>query len=509
MERYIDGNQKRDAQYRIIFDAMPNMISQFVFFLGMGTLAIMVPGALSGRQVDKLIVAASAFVLTTLLSSIILVSLLLPKRKELDWIAFILSIVISTTLVICAHRTLDVSAYVLSASFGLSLFGFALIFRGDEPRLLRDASSAAGAIVLTVTVFTPFIAARWLLTDYSFMEVGGTFLVSIIIFAVIAGVVYLPLWQRWWKLSMRVYCLYLAVIAVGLVSALQALPTSFGWLNAAYLAGLLSGLILLVGMFLGYLILLLASFVYQQATKQDPEQQIVSILLMYALFDLEFGAAWRGVDLIVPRPLNDRDLRRWLRHRLAGIPVKSRRIDRDMKWERIDPESLMRIAERLDGIIWLFRYSIPSSLRVLHSVTNDAVRNEIDRIVAALSNCQRSVLLRDAKPYEVARNLLANLEAAVTNQLGRFIKENNVAADPNRAQRAGKLAIKIIVALTPLAAAIAMRFLFPDITTVAQGVFDTFAVTWLVASVIRALDPKAEATLNLADKIGSITRPHG
>lgn len=460
----------------------------------------------SPRQVHSLIIAMVVVLGGTLLLMTVLGSLVCRARTGASWAAFAITLLITMAECRWAFGSWTAGGCVLGAVFGLLAFLMAWLFREDsEAGTMVSAIVCAGSGALTAALFAPFIAARYLAgPDYPLAGVLVAWLTGLAIVTVLELFVFGVVFPAMRFNSPRFQYAATSVLLIGVAALVQvSTPPTADWLLAGITAGL-AGLLAATGvMFLLMILSELLVLGIKRSLMDDPGPQL-SIILLYGLFDLEFGTLWRLVE--APIAMERRDMRKWLRNRLRRGTPPRHHMGASLDWATMEDAALKRLSQRLDVVIEMLHTSVGPSVAVVTAPTNASVRAELDRIRAALIRLQRAVLLREGTPEDAVRHLATDLGAAVTQRWAGFVKDDEPDATGTHIKAIGKAVARIVVAVAPLAVAVAVQLTLPDLGTFAQGSLYTFAVSWLTASLMRVVDPKVDETMALADKFGQVIR---
>ncbi|MFL6126686.1 hypothetical protein [Actinophytocola sp.] len=477
-----------------------------VLLTALFTLDFAVAWLFSPRHPHSLVVALVIVLSGTLLLMTVLGTLACRARAGASWAALAITLLITMSECRWAYGSFDVSGCVLAGVFGLLAFLLAWLSREDGTAgTMVGAIGCAGSGALVSTVFAPFITVRHLVGPrYPLAAVIAAWLTGLVIVLVLGYLLLVVVLPSMRLKSPRFQYAFLSLLLIGVAAVLQvSAPSGADWLragNTAGLAGFLAGVgVLFLLMVLGDLLLL----AIKKEFADKPDVQIATTML-YGLFDLEFGPLWRVVE--APFAMERRDLRKWLRNRLrCGTPPRHR-LGTGLDWATRDHSTLQRLAQRLDLAIELLHTSVAPSLTVFTAPTNASVRTELDRIRAALIRLQRAVLLREGAPEDVVRHLTNDIDAAVTRRWAGFVKDDEPEFTGTRIKTISRAVAKTLVAVAPLAVAVAVQLTLPDLGSFAQGSLYTFAVSWLTASLMRAVDPKVDETMALADKFTQVIR---
>jgi hypothetical protein len=405
-----------------------------------------------------------------------------------------------------AYGYFSVGGWLLGGAFGLLAFLLAWVFWTDnQPSTMAGAIACAGSGALTAALFAPFIAVRYLAgPGYPLGGVLVAWLTGLVIVTVLELFVFGVVFPAMRANSARFQYAFTSVLLIGVAAILQvSTPPTADWLRAAITAGLTGLLAATSVMFLLMLLSELVVLAIKRSLTDNPGPQISTILL-YGLFDLEFGTLWRLVE--APIALERRDMRKWLRNRLRRGTPPRHHMGASLDWATMEDAALKRLSQRLDVVIEMLHISVGPSVAVVTAPTNASVRVELDRIRAALIRLQRAVLLREGTPEDVVRHLATDLDAAVTQRWSGFVKDDEPEATGTHIKAIGKAVARTVVAAAPLVVAVVVQLTLPDLGSFAQGSLYTFAVSWLAASLMRAVDPKVDETMALADKFGQAIR---
>ncbi len=373
-----------------------------------------------------LVTAVVLILATTLLLMVLMGTLLTHCRAGSTWLALGSALLVTVSLCLWAYGVSTVWGWVLGGGFGLTVFVAAWLMRDDDyPRTARNAANASGGAGTVSAVFAPFIVARGLAgPDCPFGVVATAWLTGLALFLLLSYLTVVISNRFPVPSTLRAWYSVWTVMLIMTVAVLQAPPPPGpDWLRIGVHSGL-------TGYFVGICVMLvlgiadgLVQLADRRALRTTPPHATITTILLYTVFDAEFGDLWRRVE--PPRELSRKDLRKWLRHRLSRGTPPRRRHGRGVAWSAIDEAALERIPIRLDSVIWLLRVSVGPSLTVTTPATNMAVHHELERIRAALTRLQRAVLLREGTPEDVIRALCTDLEAALTRRWAGFVRDDD------------------------------------------------------------------------------------
>lgn len=443
-----------------------------------GEVAVAAPGE---------IVAAVGFLLGVwLVAAVVLVPLLTftGAAARVTTLAAGVGIGVGTAAV--AHGRLGLSAWLLGSALGCALVLLALLATEGKPA--ARARERVGWMFVALFLFVPFLAADLLLAPgYTGWAVVADTLVASAVVGVV-GVV-LSMIYRLRSPNFRATIGALLVVLAVVVLLVAALPRGATWPMPALRGGLLAaaaGLAAMVVVVLAYTVV--SGLTIRLLLRRDPEGEIVRAMLFLVL-DLEFGVGWR--DLPVPDRGDDRAARRWVRRKLRA------------RSEGLTGDGFHQLANRLDGTIWLLHRTFPAHLTVLHDDTNEYVRRHARHMAATIASWQRRLLIRGAAPVEeLVAPALRCLDAALTRRWGLFDTIEVEAPVVSRRTRVLAAARHLLVALVPLAAVVALAVSPLAVSEALLGSLATFALTWLAANVLRAIDPGGFESLEVAEKLG-------
>ena len=364
----------------------------------------------------------------------------------------------------------------------------------------KDAETGrerAASLFLPLFLFAPFLTAQSLVgPGYPVWDVVLAGLLSLTVTVALGMLAYRFLGFVG-STNARTFYATALLILTALLVPITLVPRSPHWV----VCGMRGGLLAVAGGMLAFVLLSLVFFASNSlngrlGVGKEPEAHIVRGLVFQVL-DLEFGAPhwW---TLAVPERADERAGRRWVRRTLAARERPGRSVDR---------EQTQRLTERQDGLIFTFDRHFAPRYRVWHEETNEFVRQQARRMAAAMALLQRRMLLRGDEPVEkLIPQIVRCLDAAVSREWGRFDR-TEVDATPRRLRRRFlTVAKQTVVAVLPLAAVAALALTPVRVPDALLGSLATFALTWLAANLLRAIDPRASESLDVADKLGRAAR---
>jgi hypothetical protein len=128
-------------------------------------------------------------------------------------------------------------------------------------------------------------------------------------------------------------------------------------------------------------------------------------------------------------------------------------------------------------------------------------------MAATMALWQRQILLRGSKTADLLLpQLVRALDAAAGREWDRFERTEMAVLPRRRRRRFLAIARQTVVAVLPLAAVAALVLSPLRLPDALIGSLVTFALTWLAANLLRAVDPSASESLDISDKLTRATR---
>ncbi|VVJ25211.1 Uncharacterised protein [Amycolatopsis camponoti] len=469
-----------------------------ILFLTFFMTPVVVVGELANASVLRLGLAIALVIGCWLVTALVLVPIMSFSVLWAQVTAFVLAVVFAAVVIgIFEGGPRDVGV-VRPLTLGISWYVVAWLFGSDED----PADPAAGrlrAFSFSVPLFpfAPFLTARLLIgPGYEGSEVLLAGLLSLALTGALAAVVIFGVFRVVNPANVLSSYGSLLLTVTALLVPITLVPRGPQWAVCAVRGAVLaSGIGMLAVVATSLVFFALTAFSGRMGVAKDPEVQIVWGLAFQVL-DLEFGEPhwW---TLAVPERADERAGKRWVRRTLAarGRPGP------------IGRERERRLVERQDGLIVLFdRYFAPR-FRVYNEETNEFVRQQSRGMAATMALWQRQFLLRGSKTADLLLpKLVRALDAAVSREWDRFERTEMAVLPRRRRRRFLALARQTVVAVLPLAAVAALVLSPLRLPDALIGSLVTFALTWLAANLLRAVDPSTSESLDIADKLTRATR---
>jgi hypothetical protein len=474
--------------------------SSVVVIMGMTLFVtpVVAVAELADAPMSRLGLAVALLLGAWLVPALVLVPIMTVTGFRARLLALVAAIAVAAVVVGVFDRGRWPSWVVPAGVLGISWFSVALLIGVDKDQ--KDAETGrerAAMLFLPLFLFAPFLTARLLMgPDHPIWDVVLVGLLSLTVAGVVGLLVYKSV-TFVGSTGARTFYATPLLILTALLVPITLVPRDPNWAVCAVRGGLLA----VAGGMLAFVLLSLVYFALttvngRWGVGKDPEANIVRALVFQVL-DLEFGAPhwW---TLVVPEGADERAGKRWVRRTLASRGRAVRGMDR---------EQMQRLTERQDGLIFTFDRHFASRYRVWHEETNEFVRKQAHQMAATMALWQRRMLIRGDEPAETLISPIVRcLDAAVSRQWDRFDRAE-VDATPRRLRRRFLTGAKqVLVAVLPLVAVVILALTPARVPDALIGSLATFALTWLAANLLRAIDPRASESLDVADKLGRAAR---
>ncbi|EOD70329.1 hypothetical protein [Amycolatopsis vancoresmycina] len=459
---------------------------------------VVVVGELANASMVRLGLAIALVLGCWLVTALVLVPIMSFSALWAQVTAFVLAVVFAAVVVGVFEGGPREVGVVRPLALGISWYAAAWLFGSDGD----TKSAAAGRLrafsfFVPLFPFAPFLTAELLIgPGYAGSDVLFAGLLSLASTSAIGAVVIFGVLRVVDPANILGFYGSLLLIVTALLVPITLVPRSPQWAVCAVRGAVLasgSGILAVVAMNLVFFAV--NAFTGRIGVAKDPEVHVVRSLA-FQILDLEFGdPAWW--TLIAPERADERTGKRWVRRTLAarGRPGP------------IDREQERRLADRQDALIRLFdRYFAPR-FRVYNEETNEYVRQQSRGMAATMTLWQRQILLRGNRTADVLLpQLVRALDAAVGREWDRFERTEIAVLPRRRRRRFLALFRQTVVAVLPLAAVAALVLSPLRLPDALIGSLVTFALTWLGANLLRAVDPSASESLDIADKLSRASR---